>query len=422
MEKSKKVKTIPLNSNPELPKGEIPKKGKDSDNEPEVTRIQSYLESHYDFRNNVLAGEIQYKMKGEAEFINLNENDLLVELLQERYKVSDKLLISLLKSRFVPQYNEIEHYFNGLPDWNEQTDPDYIKQLGNYVLVAEPERFEKHFKKMLVRMVACSLGQAFNKQVFVLIGKQNDGKSTFLRFLCPPALSDRFTENYTAQNKDDEIALAQNFIINLDELAALSRDDINKIKSQISRDRIKVRPPYGRKPEVMRRIANFVGSTNNDQFLTDPTGSVRWLLFPIYGIDFTYTQKVDMDLVYSQAYTLLRSGFDYTLTIEDIEENNEANKAFQQSSVEVDLVQHYFEPDPKRLPENFRTATQIVQHLLTKTTLKTNYVTIGKACTYLGFNREKRRIGLATPYGYYLKEIDQSIQIENEVATLTTPF
>ena len=148
---------------------------------------------------------------------------------------------------------------------------------------------------MLVRSIACALLEyVFNKQVFVLVGAgQNTGKSTFCRWLCPPFLSDYITE-YINTDKDGLIVLATNFLINMDELATLSKTEINSLKSLISKDKINVRLPFARRTSVHPRRANFIGSTNNDEFLTDETGSVRWLCFEIEGtLNFDYKIIID---------------------------------------------------------------------------------------------------------------------------------
>ncbi len=60
--------------------------------------------------------------------------------------------------------------------------------------------------------------------------------------------------------------------------------------------------PYGRKQERIVRIANFIGSTNNISLLKE-SSNVRWLIFDIQSIDFSYN-KIDINKIWSQAYYL----------------------------------------------------------------------------------------------------------------------
>jgi predicted P-loop ATPase len=74
-----------------------------------------------------------------------------------------------------------------------------------------------------------------------------------------------------------------------------------------SRDFINERLPYDRRTSILERRASFIGSTNNIQFLSDDTGSVRWLCFEIESINWKYNDEIDIDLVYAQAYHLYQS-------------------------------------------------------------------------------------------------------------------
>ncbi|MDA4694113.1 virulence-associated E family protein, partial [Enterobacter hormaechei] len=113
------------------------------------------------------------------------------------------------------------------------------------------------------RAVSCALENGYvNKQCMVLASsEQNTGKTSFLRFLIPPVLRSYYTENISV-DKDGIIAICKNLICNADELAVLSKTDVNMLKAYISKSNINVRLPYGRKAEYMERICSFVGSTN----------------------------------------------------------------------------------------------------------------------------------------------------------------
>ena len=52
----------------------------------------------------------------------------------------------------------------------------------------------------------------------------------------------------------------------MDELATLNKSEINALKSFISKDKINVRLPFGKRTQIMARRANFIGSTNKDNF------------------------------------------------------------------------------------------------------------------------------------------------------------
>ena len=41
---------------------------------------------------------------------------------------------------------------------------------------------------------------------------------------------------------------------------------------------------------------------NMTEFLSDPTGNVRWIHFEINRIEWNYSKEVDIDTVWAQAY------------------------------------------------------------------------------------------------------------------------
>ncbi len=389
-------------------------------NLPPISQIREYVLERYEIRFNEIAHEFEYRHSGTAEpYEKLNEDDLLIEILESGFKISMQLLISLLRSKYIVRYNPIQRYFHQLGEWKPQYDDegtllnDHIGQLAAYVRTTDDERFRHHFRKHLVRMVACSLGISYNKQALILSGPQNDGKSTFLRFLCPASLADYIKENIEPEHKDSIIALCQNFMINLDELSSFSRKDINVIKSLFSLDRVKVRLQYGRKDENLKRVANFVGSTNKDEFLTDETGSVRWLVFEIEGINFAYSQKIDMDKVYAQAYTLLMAGFEYRLSKTEIEENNQINMRYAINFPELELIQKYYQPSD-RIEGEFMTATDILEELSSLSKIKLTPQMVGKALKMEGYEKiSQRKNANCAVKGYYVKKI-ASGQSSNE--------
>ena len=116
----------------------------------------------------------------------------------------------------------------------------------------------------------------------------------------------------------------------------------------MQRPTVKVRLPYGERPELLKRRCNFVASTNRMEFLNDETGSVRWVCFWITKIDHDYSKKIDINKVWAQAYHLFKeTNFNYQLTPAEIEENEQANKTFIIRSPEMELIQKFMIPATK---------------------------------------------------------------------------
>jgi hypothetical protein len=388
--------------------------GHDYEERPKFIKIRDLLAKRYNFRMNTISNEIEVSAKTSTEWQPLNENNLICEVLEAGFNGVEAPLMALLRSDFVPKNDPFQDYFESLPAWKDG-DPDHIEALANFVMAKDQFWFNTQFKKMLVRVVACALGSIpFNKHCLVLKSEQNDGKSSFLRFLCPPALQNYMTDHIDIDNKDGRIALCQNLFINLDELSQFSKADVKKTKALFTIDKVKERLPYDRKPSNHRRRASFLASTNEDEFLVDETGNVRWLVFEIDGIQHDnggpkgYNSKVDIEQVYAQAYALLKSGFPVHLSREEIDKSEINNRRFQVANTEQELIEEIFEPaSPGDDGADFLTATDVVLSL-TKAYPEIKIIDhrVGKALRFLGFQRTQRffKENGFQKKGYWLKK------------------
>lgn len=374
---------------------------------------EEYISAHYNVRYNTIKLEIQVKkiktLDAGDTWHKLNENSLFVEMQKKGISISVDKLVAILKSDFTPEFNPVKNYFDTLLPWNK-AQPDYIANLCSFIKPKDPEQFLLHFKKWMVRTVKCALvPDYFNKQAFIFVSpKQNDGKSTLCRFLCPPALNDYIAEDIT-NDKDARILLCRNFLINLDELAVLSKQEINSLKAFFSKTQINERLPYDRTNSIIPRIASFIGSTNQDEFLADETGSVRWLCFYIDRIDWAYKKQIDINRVWAQALYLMNDAdFECELTRDDIVQNEQRNRDFQILSVERELISKAFAiPKENRLQSVFLTATEIMQHIIATEIIPArglSKIAIGRAMKQEGYEREKQ-LGV---YGYAVIPLKES--------------
>jgi len=373
-------------------------------------RIKRYLSRKYDFRLNTISIEIEYREKAiGGDYKELNENDIICELMELGYNGVESKLIALLRSSYVPVYNPIQSYFESLPPYDQQT--DYIGHLASFVKTKDQDWFNQQFKKMLVRSIACALGNIpFNKQCFTIKGKQNDGKTSFIRFLCPPPLQNYYKEDIDITSKDGKLALCQNLFINFDELDGLSKYELNKIKAMFTVDKVKERLPYDKKPKNFKRTVSFFGTTNREEILTDETGNVRWLIFEVLSIahdkggENGYNQNVNIDDVYAQAYYLLNTGFNFKLTPDELDYSEKNNKGYLVRTPEQELIQEYFEPATKDTPNaEFKSATMLMEDLkeVAKTTLYLR--NIGKALKVLGYPQTSKKFkGTGSRKGYWI--------------------
>lgn len=366
----------------------------DAQDETPLTKVKRNIGEMYQIRLNTIRNDVEWSEHGENNFSKVNDNELYLQLEARRVKCSLKDVKTILGSEFPKKHNPVKEYFESLEyDFSKGS---VIDETLNHLKVPDEQRERLLYqgKKWFVRAVRTALDEDyFNKQILTFVGeKQNTGKSTFCRWLCPPQLKEYYQEDVTT-DKDGRIAITENLLITFDELAGLDKSERTALKTFISKSWIKDRLPYTEKAVRLPRIASFIANTNEWEIINDHTGSVRWLCFCIDDIDFSYKKNIDVNDLWAEAYHLLRSNkFPYEMSAAELDENERANRQFFVQSSEMDAIKTHFLPG-ESVELHFRTATDIMKLLKTfESDLKTSRVKVGKALTQLGFKKATKTL------------------------------
>ena len=168
-------------------------------------------------------------------------------------------------------YHPVQQYLNGLT-W------DGIPRLNDVAkeyLGAEDDLSAMLLRKWFISAVARALkpGEKVDT-VLILVGEQGIRKSTFFKTLGGEWFSDTSLDLH---NKDSFGALRGAWIYEWPELETVQRArSQNLVKAFLSSTEDYYRPPYGRTLIRVPRSCVIVGTTNDSQFLTDPTGNRRY--------------------------------------------------------------------------------------------------------------------------------------------------
>ena len=390
-------------------------KRENSDNISKNIQIEEFLSGRYEFRYNTVLYRAEYRPRGVEDYVAIDRyyiNSLKRALNKEAdIQTSSENLYSIIESDFSPQVNPVQAYFRSLPTMGA-VEQEAITALANSVIVANPEKWREYLTKWLVAVVANAMDdrQCRNHTCLVLTGEQGKFKTTFLDLLCPPALSDyQYTGKIYPQEKDVLSLIGQNFIINIDDqLKALNKRDENELKNLITCPQVKYRMPYEKHFEERPHLASFVASVNGNDFLTDPTGSRRFLPFEVLAIDIERAKTIPMDAVYSEVKALLKDGFRYWFNDEEIAELHRNSEAFQVYTAEMELLLRYFtfpteaEKATKRF---YMTNSEIVGYLSCYTRQQLSPKRMGEALRKAGYARECRRVNGNPVYVYAVRKI-----------------
>lgn len=183
-------------------------------------------------------------------------------------QIDDSLALEFERNHYHP----ILEYFNSL-EWDgvPRVDRLFIDYMG-----APENQYTIHAaRKALVGSVARVLQPGVKYDLTpTLVGAQGTGKSTLIRKLGREWFSDTFL---TVTGKEALEQIQGKWLIEIAELSGFRKAEVETIKHFLSKCVDSFRPAYGRTSEEYPRQCTFWATTNNRDFLKDPTGNRRFL-------------------------------------------------------------------------------------------------------------------------------------------------
>jgi hypothetical protein len=171
----------------------------------------------------------------------------------------------------------------------------------------------------------------------VLVGSQGARKSTGLRVLANGWFAD---SAIPIGDKDSYMLLAGKWIYEIGEMDSFRKAENTRIKAFLSSQVDYFRPPFGRHTIECPRQTVLVGSTNEDQFLNDPTGSRRFVPVRVTQVDVDWL-KVHRDQLWAEAVVRYRAGEIFWYENESAERLAQESQPFQQDDVWSPTVYEY---------------------------------------------------------------------------------
>lgn len=328
----------------------------------------NFIYEKYEFRYNLVTNFIEYKKRDKKKkwkkYDDRKRKSILLELIQQHRECpTDKVDIFIESEDCSYDYNPFDDYFENLKKWDKKT--DYVSQIAATVKTDNDKHFAKTLERFLVGTLDCLLNpDNVNDVCLVFQSGQGIGKTRWMRRLLPNKFRKEYLYegNIDTKNKDHVMYLSQYWFIHLDELETLRQNDINAIKSYITRQRISVRRAFGRYKTNYVRRASFLGSVNDDKFLSDMTGNRRWLVFKTKAID--YMHDVDAEKLWAQVYYLYKKGYRHWFNLDEIKVINRQNEKFRSVSLEEELLLRYFDFNKKTKSGEYLSSSEIVQKTL----------------------------------------------------------
>ncbi len=169
----------------------------------------------------------------------------------------------------------------------------------------------------------------WSKGVLVFQGNQSIGKTSWFKSLLPIELTDLIKDGVSLdlENKDSILKAISHWIVELGELdATFKKSDIAKLKAFISEKKDIVRRPYAKRESKYPRQTVFCASVNDQEFLKDSSGNVRFWVIPVTNLNAYHS--IDMQQVWAQIATYYKQGETWWLTKEEEMILEQSNKQF----------------------------------------------------------------------------------------------
>ncbi|SDB96791.1 virulence-associated E family protein [Shouchella lonarensis] len=203
-----------------------------------------------------------------------DRDDASLENFMERYygiTGSRKIFNAFSEASHENGFHPIRDYLSSLV-WDNVPRLDAL--LVDYLGAEDTEYVRAVTRKAFTAAVAriYEPGIKFDN-VLVMVGAQGVGKSHLIKKMGKDWYSDSFS---TVLGKEAMEQIQGFWIIEMAELSAMRKADVEPIKQFISKQEDAFRVAYGRQVSIFKRQCVFFGTTNDISFLRDKTGNRRF--------------------------------------------------------------------------------------------------------------------------------------------------
>lgn len=228
--------------------------------------------SHY----NLVEGELPWKREN-GPWSNADDANLRAFLEAEcgivgKDKIRDSIAVVYSRHAF----NPVKDYLGPL-EWDGTPRLDTL--LVDYLGAPDNPLVRAMTRKQMVAAVARVYEPGCKcDYVLTLTGPEGIGKSTLLKTLGGAWFSDSM---FTFEGKDAMELLQPAWLLELSELSALKRSELEGVKQFLTRQVDEYRPAYAERTEKRPRHCVFFGTTNETSFLKGDTGNRRFWVVPV---------------------------------------------------------------------------------------------------------------------------------------------
>lgn len=182
-------------------------------------------------------------------------------------------------------FHPILDYLDGLPPMTEQAALKYFDGIAERLWGGDEIDSDAFRRQCIAAVRRVKVPGTKVDEMLIFYGAQGSNKSRFLAKLGGEFFSDQIHGDWS--NKDAQDALQGVWIVEVAELA-WAKTEQQQRKAFLTRQFDRYRPAFERNTIQIDRQCVFFGTTNDDEFLSDPTGARRYNVIEVKsagGID-----------------------------------------------------------------------------------------------------------------------------------------
>ena len=322
-------------------------------------------------------------------------NSICMEARRTGIDCRDRDVNRFVYSKEVKEYHPFRQYMEWLPEWDGK---DRVSDLARRVS-SEPlwvEGFHRWMLALASQWMGSNRMHANSLAPILVSERQGCQKSTFCKSLMPSSLVRYYTDSVDlSASTQMEQKLGLFGLINLDEFDRLPDRKMALLKNWMQMAGMNVRKAHAKHFHPLPRLASFIGTTNQKNLLSDPTGSRRFLCVEVQSK--INCEGIEHDQIYAQLKNELQKGERHWFTSAEEEAIMRSNEAFYKRPIEEDVFHACFRAAcPGDLNVHPLSAASIFQILKEKNPAAMRSSTasnFGKVLTALHIERKHTRYG-----------------------------
>lgn len=307
-------------------------------------------------RKDVLTGEYCAEPEGEDPVYGTQNTVFFIRMqLCKKYRTDNAKLVSEALNELSRKKPEME--INPIKDYLESLEWDGKLRLASVMEEYFGVQSTALNQRMLLAFMVSAVHRAIepgckNDYCLIIVGAQGMGKSLFVKKIGKRWGSDTLD---SIGGKESYQQMRGKWIIELAEMEQFDKATVKKIKSFLAKCMDTYRPAYGRITLNIPRCQAFIGTTNDEVFLEDPTGSRRF-----FCLHCDKQKQIknpaemtddEVDQLWAEAYHLYIDHYSTELTSKEQGKIEANNKQFTKRDYRIKLITQYLDI---KLPKDWK--------------------------------------------------------------------